>query len=145
MNQAYEDMNNQLTAFHDEKRELKYAIVKLTETCKTVSSRLRNQESRITHCEQCSGDANSVIERISNHENEGLPRIPQKTGEEIGASIYCAMSRFVIVYNPNSTSVENIVIKFTCRNKRNVVLEKARKHRHSSTNLGMTAMAFALR
>lgn len=138
LSQVFED-KTQLTAALTENNELKATNTKLAETC-DLRKYLKSNDPRITNIEQYYLNTNIEVKGIPKQANETLESIQRKLGEEIGEPRTKAdieMCHRVPV--PNSAS-KIIIVQFTRRLKRNDVLEKARKHRLTTRDLGFSAM-----
>lgn len=138
MNKEFEEIKDELKAIRTENKELKAENEKLHVKCDKLAQELNTTASRILHCEQYSRNANIEIKGIPTQPNENLYATLSKIGDRIGESILDtdieACHRVPVSNNPES---KNIVVQFTHRWKRDLILEKARRLRLTAHDVGL--------
>lgn len=138
-NKEFEDRKKERDELAKVNKELQAANEKLLEECQALRTQVLQLEDRVTFSEQYSRNRNLEIKGIPFSEDENLPDALDKIGEALNEPI--AKSDIEICHRvpakkPNT--VPNIVVQFKSRPKRDAVLQKARKMRLSTEDLGFS-------
>ncbi|KAH9367324.1 hypothetical protein HPB48_000953 [Haemaphysalis longicornis] len=95
-------------------------------------------EHKIVQLEQYSRCENIEIKGVPSIEGESLPAFLHKVGSALGEPVVETDINACHRVPTNDDTVSNIVVHFRSRSKLDIVLEKARKSRVSTTNLDFT-------
>ncbi|KAH9384876.1 hypothetical protein HPB48_026906 [Haemaphysalis longicornis] len=118
-------------------KALKEANEKLGNERENLKTQISEHEQRITASEQYSRNCNLDIKGIPVMEEENLPQTLQQIGElleeNIEESDIEVCHRVPVNY---ANAISNIIVQFQRRAKRDAVLQKARKARLSTHDLG---------
>lgn len=138
LNKMFEDVKDELKQTKAEQRELRAENANLLAQNQELQNQVSNCLSRIVLCEQYSRNANIEIKGVPALPNENLTELLKKlgevTGETISANDVEICHRVPVAKNPTE---KNIVVQFVRRSKRNLVLEKARRLKLTTSDLGL--------
>lgn len=140
MNEKFEEMKVAFQSAISDNKELRKEHEVLKQECEDLRKRLKENDSRITHCEQYSRRCNLEIKGVPGRAGEGTSEIVKKIGsllqEEINDNDLEACHRVPVLGSPE---MSNIVVQFAHVAKRNAVLEKARKKRLNCGDLDLAS------
>lgn len=138
MNSVFEDMRGEFAAIKSENAALKDQNIALREELDGLQKRLADAESRLLHSEQYSRRNNIEIKGIEENKDENVTEIVCKLGElahePITADDIEACHRVPAKNKPSC-----IVVQFARRQKRDALLEKAKKMRLNNTDFGCSS------
>lgn len=138
INKSYEELKGEVREARSEQKELRAENAKLQSLCQQLTNQVSSSENRILQCEQYSRNFNLEIKGVPMQSDENLTALLKKlgdvTGEAITADDIELCHRVPVAKSPTE---KNIVVQFTRRAKRNNVLEKARRMRLTTTDLGL--------
>lgn len=137
MSKGLDEANRQLDATLGENKHLKKENEALRKTVFTLQNDLVECKASLLKSEQYTRNRNLEIKGIAQTENEDLHQVLETIGESLGEAI---TARDVDVCHRVPTKTEgvtNIVVQFQRREKRDNVLEKARKKKLTTTVLGL--------
>lgn len=141
-NKDFEDMRADVAMLKKENASLKTNNGDLREECKALKSQAEQSERRLTACEQYSRNRNIEIKGVPSVQNEDLAAILQTIGNLIDEPILpCDIDVCHRVPAGNSSSCPLIIAQFKYRSKRDAVIEKARRKRVSTADLGHATRA----
>lgn len=137
LNEEVEKLKGENIDLTRDNKSLRSINEKLTTECESLRKQMSHQDQRITASEQYSRKCNLEIKGIPKLANEDLP----STLHEIGALLNVPILKDDVekchrVPAKNATSIPNIVVQFKSRSKRDSVLQKAKKTRISTQDLG---------
>lgn len=142
LSDAFDEQKNDLIALQKENKELKEANKLLLSEYEVLKKQTSLHEQRIMASEQYSRNANVEIKGIPISEEESIPDTLHRIGELIHVPIdESEVEVCHRVPTKNADAPPNIVVQFKSRAKRNAVLEKAKKTRISTRDLGHTSGA----
>lgn len=136
MNKAFEDMANQLKKVETENAELKAANSSLTSECALLRDKVTENELRITQLEQYSRNKNIEIKGVPTTQNEKLESVLAAIGNAVDEPVSESDIEVCHRVPTRDASRHNIVVQFHNRSKRNALLEKARKKRVTTADIG---------
>lgn len=114
----------------------------MNETCKALNNEVEFRKSRIVHWEHYYKNANIGITRIPLQANEDLPSVLEQFDREIGELITLpCLEMYLRVPVAYTKTNKNVVVQFITRTKRNMALEKTRKHRLPVGDLDFTTQS----
>ncbi|KAH7959018.1 hypothetical protein HPB49_007327 [Dermacentor silvarum] len=142
IDKKYDDFLAEIKKVYEENKQLKDENIDLRKRCDILAAQAMAHEGRLIECEQYSRNANIEVKGIPVEAGGKLTEIMSKIGNTIGEDITAAdievCHRVAVPGNP---SAKNIIVQFVHRQKRNAVLNKARKNRFSCEVLGFAAKA----
>ncbi|KAK8780934.1 hypothetical protein V5799_017725 [Amblyomma americanum] len=146
VNEQYEDMKKECASVKEENAALKVSNDLLAQEVDRMKAQVRDNSLRITAQDQYSRNKNVQVKGIPVEKGENLLNVLGKVGvalrEPIGEQDI-EVSHRVPVRNSGTDgtdgSDQNIVVVFNRQSKRDAVLEKARKTRFTTTELGFAA------
>lgn len=143
INKQYEDMKQKCASVKEENAALKVSNDLLAQEVDKLKAQVRDNSLRITAQDQYSRNKNVEVKGIPVANNENLVNVLGKVGEALGEPINeqdIEVCHRVPVRNSGTDgtdgSNQNIVVVFNRRSKRDAVVEKARKTRFTTTELG---------
>lgn len=143
MNKEFEDMRKDCEEVKKENAALKASNAKLLQEIASLKMELHENSLRVTAQEQYSRNKNIEVKGIPYQTTENLEDILSKVGDALGEPIEktdVEISHRVPTRNTaEDATQQNIVIMFNHRAKRDAVLEKARKTRLTTDDVGYTA------
>ena len=135
MNAVFEDTRQNYDAIKTENAELKEENSNLRTELDEIKKRLADAESRLQHSEQYSRNKNIEIKGIEENPNEDVTAVVCKLGQLSGVNVVPddieACHRVHARNKPGC-----IIVQFTRRQKRDDLLEKARKLRLKNSDFG---------
>ncbi|XP_075526574.1 uncharacterized protein LOC142558310 [Dermacentor variabilis] len=137
--EKFNEMTVDLKKVLDENKRLRVENESLKQQCNLLNVQLNKAEVRITECEQYSRNRNLEIKGIPMNRAENLLELIGKIGDKIGEPILptdVELCHRVSV--PGGSMNMNAIVQFARRQKRDAVLEKARKKRITCKDLGFT-------
>lgn len=137
-NKSFEEMKAALKVAEAENAEIKAQNLALTAECSALRSQVLENEHKIVQLEQYSRCKNIEIKGVPSIEGESLPALLHKVGSVLGEPIVETDIDACHRVPTKDDTVSNIVVQFRSRSKRDIVLEKARKTRVSTTDLDFT-------
>lgn len=138
INKAFEEMKKKFEAERVEKEALRKENVELRTMCKEHSRTIVQLEKRVVQCEQYSRRSNVEIRGVTQKENEDVAQLVSKIGEVIGEPISAGDMDACHRVPTREAGKSNIVVQFRSREKRDSVLEKARKFRVKNNQIGIS-------
>ncbi|XP_064461813.1 uncharacterized protein LOC135371788 [Ornithodoros turicata] len=137
-NKNFEEFRSKMEALSVENSNLRSANEALQRECHGMKTQLRDLNLKSIQLEQYSRNRNIEIKGIPFIQGECIPGILKKLGEAVGEPI-CESDidvchRVPVVKGPT----QNIVVQFCRRGKRDTVLERSKKKRLTSLDLGFT-------
>lgn len=141
INQCFEEMNATMKAIQKENADIKAQNACLLSECALLKKQVQANELKIVQLEQYSRNKNLEIKGIPMSQDESLPKILQNIGNAIDEPI--VQSDVEVCHRiPTKVSTQsNILVQFCSRSKRDAVLEKARKKRLSTSDVGFAQSA----
>lgn len=136
MNNAFEDMANQLKKIETENAELKAANSSLTDECALLRNKVTENELRITQLEQYSRNRNIEIKGVPMTQNENLKSVLAAIGNSVNEPVSESDIEACHRVPTRDASRQNIVVQFHSRSKRNALLEKTRQKRLTTADIG---------
>lgn len=137
LNKQYEETKEQNERLEKENKALKKENDALKTEYRNAKKQLDDHESRILTSEQYSRNRNLEIKGIKEEKNENLTSILSHIGtalnEPVTANDIEVCHR---VQTRNENASPNIIVQFKHRAKRDSLLQKARKVRLSTTDIG---------
>lgn len=134
--EQFDKMATRCTKIEKENVGLKKENASLSAQCKALQQSVTDTEQRMIDIEQYSRNRNIEIKGIPFDENENLPDLLKKLGDVIAEPMTSADIDVCHRVPRRDEGCPNVVVQFTSRTKRNVVLEKARKKRVDTSQLG---------
>lgn len=137
LSEKFEEAKLERAELAKENKALTEANEKLVHVCENLKKQVSEHEQRITASEQYSRNCNLEIKGIPVTEEENLPQTLQQIGELLEVNIEESdvdVCHRVSVKKPNA--IPNIIVQFRSRAKRDAVLQKARKARLTTHDLG---------
>lgn len=141
MKEAMDEVKALLLVERNEREALKKENDELRAQCASQDSVIQELRRRVVHCEQYSRRSNLEIQGLVETEDENIIELVGKIGGAIEESILPAdieVCHRVPTREPGKT---NVVVQFKSRQKRDIVLEKARTHRVKNSELGLSSEA----
>lgn len=138
MNKTFEEMCTTMKEIQKENAEIKAENACLTSECALLKKRVLEAELRIVQLDQYSRNKNLEIKGVPTSQGENLCTILEKVGELVGEPITENDVEICHRVPTRDSGQSNIVVQFRDRLKREAVLNKTRKKRMSSTDLGYT-------
>lgn len=142
INKTFEEFRETTKVLAKENAELKKSNAELEVECSVLRTQLKENQTRITQCEQYTRGLNVEVKGIPLSANESVPDIIKQVGAVINVPLTdedIEVCHRVPAVGENRTP--NIVVQFVRRSKRNVFLEAARKRRLSCSDLGLDSRA----
>lgn len=141
INKDYEDMKAKLKAAEEANSALEKKTVGLQEKYDVMLKTARETELRLIQCEQYSRNRNLEIKGIPRVENEDVMNLISTIGELVGENI--AVSDIDICHRvpTRDPGKSNLIVQFQHRHTRDLILEKAKKKRITTTDLGFDTAA----
>lgn len=135
MNAVFEDIQQNFDAMKAENAELKDENSQLRAELDGIKKRLADAESRLQHLEQYSRNKNIEIKGIEESPNEDVTAVVCKLGQLSGVSVEPDdIESCHRVHARNKPGC--IIVQFMRRQKRDALLEKARKLRLKNSDFG---------
>lgn len=137
LSEQFEEAKLERAELAKENKALKAANEKLLNERENLKKRVSEHDQRITASEQYSRNCNLEIKGIPVMEKENLPQTLQQIGELLEENIEesdVEVCHRVPVKKANA--ILNIIVQFRRRAKRDAVLQKARRARLSTRDLG---------
>lgn len=137
LNDEVEKMKKENADLVGDNKSLRSANEQLRTECEAFKKQISQQEQRITASEQYS--------RKCNLEIKGIPKLAEEdlgnTLHRIGGLLIVPVTKDDVekchrVPAKNASSIPNIIVQFRSRSKRDLVLQKAKKTRISTQDLG---------
>lgn len=141
INQEHESMKQALALIKKENSGLKKENAELNGKCGELARALKETENRLVSCEQYSRNNNLEVKGIPKDDAENVDQLISKLGEVIGEPITKADVEACHRVPTRDREKSNIIVRFQNRNKRDCVLEKAKKKRISCSDLGLSMEA----
>lgn len=141
-NKKFEEMSVQCSQLAKENGELKAQNDVLKTECYQLKKLVLNNERRTTALEQYSRNRNIEVKNVPVVEGEQLTKVVQKIGEAVGESVREDDIEICHRVTTKDGSCPHIVVQFNSRSKRDAVLEKAKKTRLTTANIGCPGNTF---
>lgn len=138
MNSVFEGMRTEFAAMKSENEALKKHNSALREELDGLQKRLADAESRLQHSEQYSRRNNIEIKGIEETKGENVTAIVCKLGE-LSHEPITADDIETCHRVPAKNKPSCIVVQFARRQKRDALLEKAKKLRLKNTDFGLAS------
>ncbi|CAN7938936.1 unnamed protein product [Ixodes hexagonus] len=138
INAEFEDMKKKLEEARGERDALKKENADLREKCKENECAIEQLQMRVVQCEQYSRRSNIEIRGLVENENENVTELVSKIGEVIGEPIAADDVEACHRVPTRQAGKSNVVVQFKSRQKRDTVLEKARKSRIRNHHVGIS-------
>lgn len=140
-NKQFEELTTLCTGLKKENSELQEKNRSLESECQQLRKQAADHEQRMVELEQYSRNRNIEIKGVPVAEGESLPNILDVIGRAVEEPITTDDVEICHRVPCKDTSQSNIIVQFRSRTKRNQVLEKARKKRLSTADLGFSQQA----
>lgn len=137
INSEFEDMKKKLEEAREERDSLKKDNEMLRDKCTENEVVIQELQQRVVHCEQYSRRSNIEIRGLVKEDDEKLPELISKIGSVIGEPIECADMEVCHRVPTRESDKSNVIIQFKSRQKRDAVLEKARKEEIKNSDVGI--------
>ncbi|KAM7281728.1 hypothetical protein ISCGN_005991 [Ixodes scapularis] len=138
MNGQFELMKKKLDEVLKENVALKKENEGLRQTNADLQKEMKECQTRLLLCEQYTRNVNLEIKGIPKCDNEQLGTVLTQIGEIIGESITHSDIEVCHRVPTRIAGESNIIVQFLNRRKRDTVLEKAKKRRITSVDLGLS-------
>lgn len=138
INEHFEKFKSELERVLNENKVLKTENERLQRQCLENETRTKELENRLTQCEQYSRRFNLEIKGVAQREHENIAEVMEKVGEVLEIPIPTSEIEVCHRVPTRNGGPSNIVLQFKSRQKRDLVLEKARKKRITNHSLGVT-------
>lgn len=138
INEHFEKFKSELERVLNDNKELKKENERLQKQCLENETRTKELENRLTQCEQYSRRYNLEIKGVEEREHENIAALMEKVGEVLEEPIMASEIEVCHRVPTRNEGMSNIVVQFKSRQKRDLVLEKARKKRITNHSLGVT-------
>lgn len=134
--QQFDAMAKRHTKLEKENAALKKENASLLTECQSLKELATSSEQRITDLEQYSRNKNIEIKGIPFSENESLPQLLKQLGDVITEEITEQDIDACHRVPRRDEGCPNVVVQFRSRAKRDLVIEKSRKKRLSTSDFG---------
>ncbi|KAH8042675.1 hypothetical protein HPB51_025307 [Rhipicephalus microplus] len=141
-NKQFEEISALCSRLEKENGELKAQNDVLKTDCSQLKQAVLNNERRTTALEQYSRNRNIEVKNVPFVEGERLTRVVQKIGEAVGESVKEDDIEICHRVTAKDASCPHIVVQFNNRSKRDAVLEKAKKLRLTTADIGFPGKTF---
>lgn len=141
INEEHEAMKQSLASIKNESSRLKKENAELNGKCGELVRALRETENRLVNCEQYSRNNNLEVKGIPNGTAQNINQLISTLCEVIGEPITKADVEACHRVPTADREKSNVIVRFQNRNKRDCVLEKAKKKRISCRDLGLSTEA----
>ncbi|XP_077485463.1 uncharacterized protein LOC144095667 [Amblyomma americanum] len=129
-------MVNECAALKAENKSLRAENAALTSDRNALQSQVSDCELRLNSLEQYSRNRNAEITGLPVTEKEILPEVIERIGEVLNVPVTSDDIEVCHRVPTKASSCQNIVLQFQKRSKRDAFLEKARKQRITTSDLG---------
>lgn len=136
MNKEFEDIKKKMESIVSENSALKKENAELGKKCDAMTKRLKENEQRLVQCDQYSRRCNIEIKGIPKTESENVTELVFKLGELIGEQIAIADIEACHRVPTRDVAKNNLIVQFQHRQKRDAVLDKAKKKRMTCREFG---------
>lgn len=141
INKSFEDANRQAVATAAENSALKKENETLRQRVNMLEQGLLECQTNLVKAEQYSRNKNLEIKGVLQEPNESLPDILKKIGDAVGEPISCTDIDVCHRVPTKDKKHTNLIVQFQRRDKRDQVLEKARKKRITNATLGLASLS----
>lgn len=136
MNKSFEDFKEDLATTVKEVKELRVEQQTLKDENRKLTEELTSVKSELVELKQYSRANNLEVKGLPQNANEVLDALVVELGTRVGAQL-CPSDIDTVHRVPSKTNgVQNVVVRFVRRSVRDQVLQKAKKHRLTSADLG---------
>lgn len=136
MNKSFEDFKEDLATTVKEVKELRVEQQTLKDENRKLTEELTSVKSELVELKQYSRANNLEVKGLPQNANEVLDALVVELGTRVGAQL-CSSDIDTVHRVPSKTNgVQNVVVRFVRRSVRDQVLQKAKKHRLTSADLG---------
>lgn len=129
MNAEFEEMKKKLVVASADRDALRRENTSLRETCKSNEILVDQLQKRTTQIDQYSRRCNLEVKGLVQRENEDVTDLVVKIGHAVGETIMPEEIETCHRVPTRDHGKSNVVVQFKTRQKRDSVLEKARKKR----------------
>lgn len=137
MNKEFEEIKLKLQSVVSENAVLKKEKAELSQKCDTMAGLLKENELRLVQCEQYSRRFNIEVKGIPKTETENVNDLVFKLGDLIGEQITLSDIETCHRVPTRDTTKSNMIVQFQRRQKRDSVLDKAKKKRITCQDFGL--------
>lgn len=137
--EQFDTMAERCGKIEKENSALKKENAALSNECKELKQKLAVLEDRVTNQEQYSRNKNIEIKGVPVADDEDLSAILKKLGDVVNEPISSADVDVCHRVPRKDKGCPNIVVQFHSRAKREAVIDKAKKNRISTIDLGYTS------
>lgn len=138
MNSHFEQMKRKIDDVLRENMNLKSQNDSLRQTNEAMQKDMKQCQTRLLLCEQYTRNVNLEIKGLAKRDNEDLEAVLTQIGGLIGEPIAHADVEVCHRVPTRIAGESNIIIQFVSRRKRDAVLEKAKRRRITSGDLGVS-------
>ncbi|XP_075741524.1 uncharacterized protein LOC142791094 [Rhipicephalus microplus] len=137
LNDEVEKIKKEIADLVGDNKSLRSANEQLSTECEDFKKHMSQQEQRITASEQYSRKCNLEVKGIPKLAEEGLGNTLHRIGGLLNVPVTKDdVEKCHRVPAKNASSIPNIIFRFRSRSKRDLVLQKAKKTRISTQDLG---------
>lgn len=137
MSDEFEDMKKRLREATEEREALRKSNEELRAKCKENENVIQQLQKRVVQSEQYSRRSNIEIRGLVEQDNEDVAELVGKIGDVLGEPITSSDIEVCHRVPTREAGKSNVVVQFRSRQKRDSVLEKARKARVRNNQVGI--------
>lgn len=141
MEKQFETMKQQLMEGRTERESLRKENERLKAKCSENESVIVELQKRVVQGEQYSRRSNVEIKGLVEMENENITSLVGKIGDVIGEPISASDIEVCHRVPTREQGKTNVIVQFKSKQKRDLVVEKARKNRIRNRSVGITSEA----
>lgn len=136
-NKVFEDMKNELATAQKERDALKGDNAELRKKCVESENKIRELGQRLVQCEQYSRRSNIEIRGLVETNGENVADLVSRIGDAVGEPISNDEMEACHRVPTREAGKSTVVVQFRSRQKRDALLEMARKKRVKNSQVGI--------